>query len=78
MNASSLTAPKVFQSLFRTVVTLANASTHHGHIPQAEARLPLTISSMWVWGLSCFNLTLLFQPQASGRFLGQMQGVVDV
>lgn len=78
MNASSLTAPKVFQSLFRTVVMLANASTRHGHTPQGDTRLPLTISSMWVWGLSCFNLTLLFQPQASGRFLRQMQGVVGV
>lgn len=32
----------VFQSLFRTLVLLANASTHHGHIPQAS--LPLMIS----------------------------------
>ena len=74
-----LLPPKcVFQSLVRTVVMLANASTHHGHIPQAK--LSLTVSSMWIWGLSrgYFNLTLLFQPQASRWFLKRLQAIVSV
>lgn len=52
------------------------ASTRHGHIPQA--RLPHTISSMWIWGLSrgYFNVTLVSAP--TKQTILELQGVVGM
>lgn len=67
VNASSITAPKVFQSLFRTAVMLANASKHI-----SQARLPLMISSMWIWGWAGATLTWhsCFRPKQADNSWG--------
>lgn len=54
-----------------------NCKHTHEHTPWA--RLPLTASSTWIWGLSAgyFNWTS-FQPQASSSLLQQLLAVVSM